>query len=85
MKFWLSRQQDESYLMTMLKPIRAPMKGEGFDWLYPQIGEPIQMELCEVGVRKMIGIELEVYESVRLRANFDRLMPTKLDNSGGKG
>ena len=63
MKIWITRQFDGSYMMTRNKPIIEKMQGTDHDCVYPSYGEPVNMEICEEGMKKTLGLELDLFES----------------------
>lgn len=68
MKLWLTRCHGGRYILTLLKPEIAQIRGTHIMDAFERIGEPIAVKhLCAAGVKSLMGVELE------------ELVPTKVE------
>ena len=66
-KFWLSRQRDGNYMLTLFKPTASRVVGLDVRDLYMVAGEPMGIRhLCADGVHTMLRRELEPLQSVQV-------------------
>jgi hypothetical protein len=69
-KLYLSRTHDGKYTLTAFRPLRCPVRGTGWEDLYPRPGDPVDVRgLCPWGVGKLFGVELAVLETKRVELN----------------
>lgn len=73
MKLYLTKCHGGRYLLTVLRPGIARIRGTNHLDAFEQLGEPIAVRhLCEDGVRALFGFTLEP------------LTPTRVQVAGGK-
>jgi hypothetical protein len=77
--FWLTRQRNGDYLLSIWRPILHPVGRSAHKDAYLQPGEPVGLRhLCADGVHAILrGEHLQPLESVRVRVSIEALMETK--------
>ena len=75
-RFYLSRQANGSYMLTLCKPVRAKVRGSGHDDLYICPGEPIGVRhWCPEGVGAVFGVELDCLETCKVEVQAGPVEP----------
>lgn len=67
MKLYLSRQHNDLYMLTKLKPIKAKVLGTDHEDLYTAPGEPIGIRnLCEVILKLAQVTSIQPLQSIKI-------------------